>query len=221
MAIRVGRERPEKILVAMHQLSGRSTDFLKYEDIVVKAFSMFPDEFALRGYPEFPDSSDVHKPLYGVLKKRGLVKAADKNFSLTQLGVEVAERLIDQAGASLEEERNPRRLTRAETAELERMRKSEAYRMFMDSQSRRILDIDFFAFLGCTVRTSKNDFIGRMKSCDDAIKAAKRLAKPDSSSAESLDQLWTYLKDRFKKEISWKTKKSTAKFNHLRKQRPL
>src|ERR1043166_4572614 len=76
-------ERPEKILVAMHRLSSGTTKMLKYEDIVVEAFKVFPDEFALRGYSQYPDSSDVHKPLYGILKRNGLVRAAHKTFGLT------------------------------------------------------------------------------------------------------------------------------------------
>ena len=51
----------------MYELAGGTTKSLKYEDIVVKAFERFPDEFALRGYPQFPDASDIHKPLYGLL----------------------------------------------------------------------------------------------------------------------------------------------------------
>ena len=97
------RERPEKILVAMLKLSNGTTKPLKYEDIVVKAFELFPDEFSLRGHPEFPDSSDIHKPLYGVLKRGGMVRAANKAFGLTQRGVETARRLVQVAGQTLEQ----------------------------------------------------------------------------------------------------------------------
>ncbi len=69
---KAGRERPEKILVAMYALTDGETRMLSYEDIVVKAFELFPDEFALRGYPNFPDASDIHKPLYGPLRRAGL-----------------------------------------------------------------------------------------------------------------------------------------------------
>ena len=51
MTARKAQQRPLKILVAMHDLSGGTTKSLKYEDIVVRAFEMFPEEFALRGYP--------------------------------------------------------------------------------------------------------------------------------------------------------------------------
>ncbi len=75
-----------KILAAMRELSPDSPRRLRYEDIVVKAFEMFPREFQLRGHPEFPDASDIHKPLYGPLKRMGLVTAANKRFRLTQRG---------------------------------------------------------------------------------------------------------------------------------------
>jgi len=204
MPIRLGRERPEKILVAMHRLSSGGTGFLKYEDIVVKAFKMFPDEFALRGYPEYPDSSDIHKPLYGVLKKQCLVRAAQKKFALTPRGVEVAERLINKAGASLEAVRTPDRLTRDVEAEVDRMCRSAAYQIYTQGKKERILDTDFYAFLGCTVRTSRNDFIGRMNASKDAVKAARKFSKPDAATAKNLVELLAFLKERFHKEIEWK-----------------
>jgi hypothetical protein len=210
MAIRSSRERPEKILLAMRRLSNGATDFLKYEDIVVTAFRMFPDEFALRGHHEYPDSSDVHKPLYGILKKRGLVKAAQKQFALTARGVQVADRLMGAAGASsFAKAQNAERLTRDVEAELERMLKSEAYRFFAASQADRILDTDFYAFLGCTVRTGKNDFIGRLRTASDAVATAKKLGKPDAGTAKVLEKLVKFLRKRFKPEIEW---------NHANKQ---
>lgn len=207
MAIRPGRERPEKILVAMHRLAEGSPKFLKYEDIVVKAFQMFPDEFALRGHPEYPDSSDIHKPLYGTLKKRGFVKAAQKQFALTPRGVERAEALIGKAGQSLDVARRAERMTRDIELELDRMLNSDAYRLFAQEQADRILDTDFFAFFGCTVRTKKNDFIGRLNSASDTVLTARRLSKPDASTAKTLAELLKYLRQRFKKEIEWKVDK--------------
>src|SRR5262245_12423231 len=96
----------------MHRLSRGTTRPLKYGDIVVEAFKMLPDESALRGHPEFPDSSDIHKPLYGPLKRAGFVIAAQKSFRLTSRGVERAEQLVAKAGKKLEESRDGNRLAR-------------------------------------------------------------------------------------------------------------
>ena len=154
------KERPKMILVAMFKLSSGQPKPLKYEDIVVKAFEMFPKEFALRGYPNFPDSSDIHKPLYGPLKRQGLIRSANKMFALTPRGVEIAKQLIELAGASLEEVMSDgRRITRTQQAEVERMLTSEAHKLFANAESGRILDTDFYRFIGCTVRTPRNEFL--------------------------------------------------------------
>jgi hypothetical protein len=169
---------------------------------------MFPDEFALRGHPEYPDSSDVHKPLYGVLKRQGLIKSAQKQFALTARGVQVAEKLVLGAGDTLEKNRSPERLSRDVQLELDRMLSVEAFRLFAAGEKERILDTDFYTFLGCTVRTGRNDFIGRMNACDAAIKAAVQLEKPSLATARHLAELFRYSKQRFKKEIDWKAGKN-------------
>ena len=51
--------RPEKILSVMFTLAKGEPKALQYEDIVVAAFQRFPEDFQLRGYPQYPDSSDI------------------------------------------------------------------------------------------------------------------------------------------------------------------
>ena len=86
--------RPEKLLVAMYQLANGTSLPLEYEDIVVKSWQLFPDEFGLRKYANlYPDSSDQHKPLYGPLKDRGFVLSGNKKFRLTEKGIAYAGEL--------------------------------------------------------------------------------------------------------------------------------
>jgi hypothetical protein len=174
---------------------------LQYEDIVVEAFKMFPDEFALRGHPEYPDSSDVHKPLYGILKRRGLVRAAHKTFALTTKGVETAQRLIANAGVSLDDARSPDRMTRPTRAEVDRMLTCDAFAFFANGKHEKILDTDFYNFLGCTVRTPPNDFLGRVTTTADAVDAAVRLGQPSPEVAGQLDAAWQFLQQQFKPQI--------------------
>src|ERR1017187_9591861 len=106
--------RPDKILLALHSLSDKTIRPCKYEDIVVKAFQLFPEDFQLRGYPQFPDSSDIHKPLYGPLKRAGLVRAANKTFALTERGLTRATSLSGGAkntGSDVSEKRLTRDIT--------------------------------------------------------------------------------------------------------------
>jgi hypothetical protein len=193
--MKASTERPQKILVAMCRLSNGTTKPLKYEDIVVKAFEMFPDDFALRGHPEYPDSSDIHKPLYGPLKRNGLIRSANKTFALTPRGIEVSKSLIDRAGTSLESSIGTgERLTRDQKTEIDRMLASEAYKLFVNGRQEKILDTDFYTFIGATVRTPKNTFIGRMFASEGAIADASRL---EHDQSEDLAGTFAYLRSKF------------------------
>jgi hypothetical protein len=193
-------QRPEKILLAMRRLSGGSPKPLSYEEIVVSAFQMFPEEFGLRGYPQYPDSSDIHKPLYGPLKRKGLVRNADKRFALTARGVEVTERLARAAG-SIDEERLGERLSRPIEKEVERVLATNAVKLVAEDKQEKLLDIDFYSFLDCTVRTHYNEFLGRVSTVETAVKEAKRLSWPDQARAELLNDTWQFLRKKFERDI--------------------
>ena len=202
MPIPKNKERPEKILVAMYELSDGTTKSLKYEDIVVKAFELFPDEFSLRGYPQYPDSSDIHKPLYGPLTRQGFVRAAHKSFALTASGVEFARKLKSSAGDKLADSKDAERLSRDAEAEVERMLQSAALRFFVERKKEKILDTDFYAFLGCTVRTPRNEFLGCLERSERSVEQAGRLRFPNPDGAAALTGTLKFLKTQFKDLIS-------------------
>src|SRR6266571_8021703 len=112
-------QRPDKIILAMYDLAGGTSKPLKYEDIVVRAFKLYPEDFALRGYSQYPDSSDIHKPLYGPLKRSGYVLAGNKQFRLTQKGIERAKELVSTAEKG--HSKSGVRLTRDREVELQRI----------------------------------------------------------------------------------------------------
>ena len=173
--------RPEKILIAMLRLSGGSSRPLEYEDIVVQAWRLFPEDFGLRKYVrEHPDASDIHKPLYGPLKARGLVLSGNKKFKLTEKGVSYATELekVGQGLATIESVLTtpvPDRLSRDKETELKRVLDTDAFALFAVGEKEKILDTDFYAFLGATVRTKPHDFLGRLNTVGDAVGDAERL----------------------------------------------
>jgi hypothetical protein len=175
--------RPEKILLAIYQLSGASVAPVEYEDIVVKSWQMFPDEFGLRKYVhQYPDSSDQHKPLYGPLKDRGFVLSGNKKFRLTEKGLAYAERL-DKAWRGQESlERvlgnngSLDRLSRDKESQLRRICDTDAFKLFVTNQQDKILDTDFYTYLGVTVRTERHEFLGHLQTVTDAIKDGTRVS---------------------------------------------
>jgi len=184
--------KPQKILAIMLELGGGMSKPLQYEDIVVAAFRRYPADFQLRGYPEYPDSSDIHKPLYE-MKKRGLVRAANKMFELTPRGVELASRLMHS------ESQISDRMTKQEEYEINRVLSSAAFGLFRDGRAEAILDTDFYDYLGVTVRTAKGDFLGRLANVAGAVKAFAE--KRGGDTAVLLQGLHAFLCDRFADEI--------------------
>lgn len=184
--------KPQKILSVMFDLSKGESKPLLYEDIVVSAFQRYPEDFQLRGYPQYPDSSDIHKPLYS-MKQDGLVRSANKSFLLTPRGLDVARNLIGTADAQRD------RLTKQEEKEVNRIVQSQAFRLFQEGQVARILDTDLYEYFGVSVRTPKSEFLGRVITVEQAI-VAHRVKRKDELS-DVLAKLHQWLVGRFEEEI--------------------
>lgn len=70
---------------------------MTFENIVVAAFRMFPDKFALEGYPDYPDAARTNRALLQLRPKyrnwaRGNVQ---KGFVLTESGLAEVQRVKD------------------------------------------------------------------------------------------------------------------------------
>lgn len=84
----------EMVLLAMYRFSRASQEPIPYAEIVLQAWRDYPETFSLRGHPEHPDASDIHKRLYGPLKTADLVESlGNKVFRLTAKGIEQARLL--------------------------------------------------------------------------------------------------------------------------------
>ena len=198
--------RPEKILLAMFQLSGGSNLPLEYEDIVVKSWQLFPEEFGLRKYVhEYPDSSDQHKPLYGPLKDKGYVLSGNKKFRLTEKGIGYATELerawkgLMPLSKAIGAKDKADRLSRDKEAQLKRICGTDAFKLFAEGQKERILDTDFYTYLGVTVRTEKHEFQGQLKTVADAVRDGQRISNDPRSKLTA--ELHSFLVERFKQII--------------------
>jgi hypothetical protein len=88
------RERRRVILLSIYQVAEGTTRPVAFEDVVVAAWRLSPQEFGLRGYIEmYPDSSELHRPLYGALERERLVCVQRSKLALTERGLAAAERL--------------------------------------------------------------------------------------------------------------------------------
>jgi len=207
-------ERPElskeqKVLLALYRLWSGGHKKVRYEDIVVQVFKDYPGDFHLKGYPEYPDTGDaVHKPLYDY-RKRGMVSASNKMFSITPHGVAEAEKLKAIEKGRPAPEAHKHRLERDAQIEIERVKRLEGFKLFQQGKRDEIIDSDLFDYLGVSVRTTKNDFIGRLEAMKAAVSAVANsgLKEPILVAASEFHE---YLMQRFAQDISAKTGRIAA-----------
>lgn len=196
--------KPEKILLVLYELSSGKQKNFKFEDIVIKTFEKYPDDFHLRGYIKYPDSEAVGKEIYRAsLKRGGLLNYGNKNFSLTKKGFNVAEnikRLIGGKSVTTKE-----KLSRYAEEEILRIIKLEGFQIFLRGDESKITDSDFYNYLGVSAKTQKNDFLGRLKTVTDAIKELKQIKSIDPLRAR-ISEYQDFLNNKFTSIIEFKTK---------------
>jgi len=149
----------ELVTYALFSLSRQGSD-TTFENVVAQAFSLFPERFALRGFPQWPDSAVVNKSwLRCRSDKQYIVGSVKDGFRLTPKGLEVAERLarILEVGAHM-----PRRSgseateTRTREGRLVRsLEESEAFKVWQATETLdHMSDYDFYETLMCTNESS-------------------------------------------------------------------
>ena len=165
--------RGEKILLFLYE-SGKDIPKKRfvYEDISVGLFKKYPDDFHLKGYPEYPDSSDSSQRLLYEFKKRGYVNAANKIFSLTDSGLEFAQKILDRKSSAVDISSIGRH-SRATIVETNRIKKLEGFVLFVEGKANQLTEGDFYNYLGITARTSSSTFSGRMKSIETSMNEIK------------------------------------------------
>lgn len=166
--------RSDKILLVLYDLSGGTTKKLHFEDLVVALLKKYPGDFALKGYPEYPDSEGVSKEFYRgkTMKNSGLINYSNRIFSLTDRGLSYVEN-IRKAKTNLSSS-SAKTLSRFAEKEIDRIASTEGFGLFSMNEPQKISDTDFFNYLGITPRTSKGDFEGRIGTIEQLIKEIKK-----------------------------------------------
>lgn len=72
---------------------------------------------------------------------------------------------------------NSDRLSRDKETQLKRICETDAFRLFSLGQKERILDTDFYTYLGVTVHTKPHEFLGCLSTVADAVTDAARIFK--------------------------------------------
>jgi len=184
----------DKVLITLLRMSRGKRTTLKYEDIIVNLFKTYPQDFHLRGYPEYPDTSN--QAFYS-LRKDGLIQVRNKFVALTEKGVITAKQIIREK--SRLPQKSSQKLSRDIIGEIDRIKNTDAFHLFVTDKREQIVDTDFFAYLGTTVRTERTDFRARLKTVQDVIEAITT-----KNEYKAIIDLHNYLFERFKDIIKAK-----------------
>jgi len=202
---------PEKILLAAISLTAAS---FSAEDLVVRCWEMYPDNFGLQGYSnKYPDSNRVLTKIMGVsspLRANGwLTKVAAKKYRVTDAGRRYAASLAEHT-----ETRTRHRLaevSRASAVTLRRLLGSRAYQ-------KHILNENAFTFgdacelWNISPRSTASQLAARFAEVSSAIDAAMNSSETDHleipggqpatrSDLVALGDLSHELEERFREEL--------------------
>ncbi len=199
----------EKLLIAIYEMSLEQKGMLKYEDTSVRAFKKYPNDFQLRGYPKYPDTEHTSKRLYD-LRRDGFITVRSKFIILTEKGITYAKLLLKTLSGSTKKPSH--KLTRDILNEINRIRNTDAFQLYSTGRKDRVVDTDFFAYLGTTVRTERTDFNARLKTVQDIIDKIKRC-----SEYKLIIELHNYLLQEFGNIIKSKLSIGYPRRGHERK----
>lgn len=169
----------DKLLLAAHGIEKTGKCPFTAEDVVVAAWTKYPDTFGLKGYlddngmPKYPDSNRVYAELMGAkpVRKQGLIiKSGTKMYSLTETGRDRARYL---SGVKPSESQGKFGLGRTGLTELRRLLESKAAVKMRDEKLDEITFHDACMFWRITPRSSAIQFDGRLANIQGILAQAR------------------------------------------------
>lgn len=189
----------QKILLVLSELSNNSKNNLKFEDIAVALFKRFPKDFHLKGYKNFPDSGDsIKRPLY-TFRDSGLLIVRNMVFSLTDKGMEMSKKI--KSVSTRKNISTKENFDRYISKEIVRIEKLNSFNLFINKKYDKILDIDFFDFLGSSVKSERMNFKSRLGMINEILKALKGQKE---EKLKMMSYFIKFMKTKFKDIINYK-----------------
>jgi len=190
----------EKIILVLFRLSASKKKNIKFEDIAVSLFKKFPKDFHLKGYDKYPDSGDSVKRALYTLREKGYLLVNNMIFTLTDKGLYFGEKLTTRSkGTKITEKDN---LDRYFLNEINRVKKIEGFKFFQKKEENKVLDTDFYSYLGISVRSERGEFLSRLKTMNDLIVALEKNAKKDKLYIEIINY-HRFIMNKFKELIKY------------------
>lgn len=209
----------EKLLVAAGRLAAEGRTEFSAEDLVVRAHQVFPHDFSLKGYLQYPDSNVVLTQIMGksapLIVRGWLEKTGTKQYRLTAKGSDDLSD-VDQQDKGVISVRVGRELEEG----LARLLTSAAFEFFKSGQQDQITFHQFCRFVGLSARDKWQKVRGRLTSLEHLVQKAREMGeageginlyvsnhneKIEAEDLRLLSALFEFLMKRFKQEMGeWK-----------------
>jgi len=196
----------DKILLAIDELSKKRKigGKITKEEMVVKVWKMFPNDFCIKGYPQYPNS-DISKYVTRLFKEN-LLRGSFFNYTITEKGREyVKNRLLKGSVKSKDILSIPRQIE----SEITRIINSKVFKLYLTGET-NFIESDLFDFLGTSSRSfsdsNKTAFISKFNLISKEIISFCEKNKDQQKELEKIILLWHILLNKFKDLLSTKIK---------------
>ncbi len=151
-------EKQSLILFGIYLVSKRSGETCTFERLVKECFINFPEVFAFKRFPQWPDSSKFDRELRKLREKGLIVGRINDRFSLTEFGEEKAiqtKEILENKGV-LNQKRKTSLGRSADDRLVAFLKESPQFRAFLkDPDNFSVSEPEFRNILRCTLETPK------------------------------------------------------------------
>jgi hypothetical protein len=187
-----------KILRSIYELdkNKKERDKITKEMMVVKSWKMFPSDFSMKGYPQYPNA-DISKYITALFRTNFL-KGGFHNYKITEKGKKFIEeeKIKKQPKKSIDKTKIPRYIE----FEINRILASKVFEYFSGGKE-DFLETDLFEFLGTSARSFKDNnqsnFLSRYNLVAKEVIPFCQKNKNLDSRLEGIVNLWKSLQNKF------------------------
>lgn len=194
----------DKILLAIYELEKKrkTGEKITKEEMVIKVWKMFPNDFCIRGHPEYPNA-DIAKYVTKLFKEN-LLKGSFYNYTITEKGRRYAKNLLSKGPIKSKQSIS---VPRDVEAEISRIKSSKVFQLYTQREF-DFIESDLFDFLGTSSRSfgdsNKTAFISKFNLISKEVVPFCDRNKDKEPDAVKIVSLWKMLLTKFKDLLSKK-----------------
>lgn len=190
----------ERALYGIYLLSKGEKNPITVEDLAVRLWKLYPLEFCMKGYPEFPNV-DIQKYLTK-LKVHNLISGGVTNYKITTKGIKRVEETLKTSQEKRKKlSETDVSISRELRGDILRILNSKVYKYYLTEKNPEFIEIDFFEFLGTSPRSfhdkRNSQFVSKINLIRNDLVKYCELNKDKDKNLKNILELWRILNNKF------------------------